>query len=298
IVVQPVRLVLLRALDDEGDQGDQPLPVTAQLVQGDGEGGVGVPFHGRGDARGGDGLGQLAEVDRRLLVHDLLAAVGTAAVGGGALPLLGLGGPVLPGPSLTRIAGADGASGDGGGAEQCDGAEDPSPGGELSSGGGEHGVLLHPGRPGAARPPSACRIDVPTSSHRRRGPGTRCRDPATRRLGALRRGSRALTSRTSKAPVRGTGAFEVVGDTGIEPVTSSVSGKRATAAPIARGGAVWRRRRWVGDSNPCTRLCRPLPRRSGHPTGMLAHHTEQRSRRDVGSAAPPERTTGFEPATL
>ena len=29
------------------------------------------------------------------------------------------------------------------------------------------------------------------------------------------------------------GRFEVVGDTGIEPVTSSVSGKRATAAPIA-----------------------------------------------------------------
>ena len=28
----------------------------------------------------------------------------------------------------------------------------------------------------------------------------------------------------------------MVGDTGIEPVTSSVSGKRATAAPIARGG--------------------------------------------------------------
>ena len=28
----------------------------------------------------------------------------------------------------------------------------------------------------------------------------------------------------------------VVGDTGIEPVTSSVSGKRAPAAPIARGG--------------------------------------------------------------
>ena len=28
----------------------------------------------------------------------------------------------------------------------------------------------------------------------------------------------------------------MVGDTGIEPVTSSVSGKRAPAAPIARGG--------------------------------------------------------------
>ena len=32
------------------------------------------------------------------------------------------------------------------------------------------------------------------------------------------------------------GIFLVVGDTGFEPVTSSVSGKRATAAPIARGG--------------------------------------------------------------
>jgi hypothetical protein len=30
------------------------------------------------------------------------------------------------------------------------------------------------------------------------------------------------------------GRFLLVGDTGIEPVTSSVSGKRATAAPIAR----------------------------------------------------------------
>src|SRR5699024_11764029 len=112
------------------------LPVTAQLVQGDGEGGVGVPFHGRGDARGGDGLGQLAEVDRRLLVHDLLASVGGAAVGGGALPLLGLGGPVLPGPSLTRIAGAAGASGDGGGAEQCGGGAESYVGGDMSAGGG------------------------------------------------------------------------------------------------------------------------------------------------------------------
>ena len=31
----------------------------------------------------------------------------------------------------------------------------------------------------------------------------------------------------------------LVGDTGIEPVTSSVSGKRATAAPIARGPPEW-----------------------------------------------------------
>ena len=50
----------------------------------------------------------------------------------------------------------------------------------------------------------------------------------------------------------------LVGDTGIEPVTSSVSGKRAPAAPIAHA-------RWVRDSNPCTRLCRPLPRLSANP---------------------------------
>gem|GEM_PF-2663055 len=36
---------------------------------------------------------------------------------------------------------------------------------------------------------------------------------------------------TALSQVRG--RFVLVGDTGIEPVTSSVSGKRATAAPIA-----------------------------------------------------------------
>src|SRR5699024_4700377 len=54
---------------------------------------------------------------------------------------------------------------------------------------------------------------------------------------------------------------DVVGDTGFEPVTSSVSRKRATAAPIARAA------RWVRDSNPCIRLCRPLPRLSANPPG-------------------------------
>ena len=38
---------------------------------------------------------------------------------------------------------------------------------------------------------------------------------------------------TRKPPV--SQGFSRVGDTGFEPVTSSVSGKRATAAPIARG---------------------------------------------------------------
>jgi hypothetical protein len=50
---------------------------------------------------------------------------------------------------------------------------------------------------------------------------------------------------TGKAPMwRSTGSrrkrhltgVKLVGDTGFEPVTSSVSGKRAPAAPIARGG--------------------------------------------------------------
>ena len=57
-----------------------------------------------------------------------------------------------------------------------------------------------------------------------------------------------------------------VGDTGIEPVTSSVSGKRATAAPIAPVQAIQlRRARWRRDSNPCKRLCRPVPSLSATP---------------------------------
>src|SRR5690625_962507 len=81
-----------------------------------------------------------------------------------------------------------------------------------------------------------------------------------------------------------------VGDTGFEPVTSSVSGKRATAAPIALAtqprGARWR---WVRDSNPCTRLCRPLPNHSANPPGdALASYgtalpTRCRERRSPGA---------------
>src|SRR5699024_10596259 len=63
------------------------------------------------------------------------------------------------------------------------------------------------------------------------------------------------------APLLVRASAEWVGDTGFEPVTSSVSRKRATAAPIARTA------RWVRDSNPCIRLCRPLPRLSANPPG-------------------------------
>jgi hypothetical protein len=55
----------------------------------------------------------------------------------------------------------------------------------------------------------------------------------------------------------------MVGDTGFEPVTSSVSGKRATAAPIARDYSFVSR--WVRDLNPCKRICSPLPRLSANP---------------------------------
>ena len=54
-------------------------------------------------------------------------------------------------------------------------------------------------------------------------------------------------------------------------------------------GAVRRRRRWVRDSNPCTRLCRPLPRLSANPPGDAhasygtALPTRGRERRSPGA---------------
>ena len=77
-------------------------------------------------------------------------------------------------------------------------------------------------------------------------------------------------------------AVMLVRDTGIEPVTSSVSGKRSPAELIARALI----RRWRRESNPCARLCRPLPHHSATPPlGFDASCTF-------------ERMTGFEPATL
>ena len=63
-----------------------------------------------------------------------------------------------------------------------------------------------------------------------------------------------------------------VGDTGFEPVTSSVSRKRASPCANRPWGCkpcesieLLIVRRWRRDLNPCTRLCRPLPRLSATP---------------------------------
>jgi hypothetical protein len=96
---------------------------------------------------------------------------------------------------------------------------------------------------------------------------------------------------TPKRPVTCT---NLVGDTGIEPVTSSVSGKRATAAPIAR----------AVHNNPCEVETGFEPvwtalQAAASPLG----HSTMRSVHPTGSAEPArrrstERMTGFEPATL
>src|SRR5919112_2934830 len=79
-----------------------------------------------------------------------------------------------------------------------------------------------------------------------------------------------MTSPTLRGPGdSGPEVRPVVRDTGIEPVTSSVSGKRSPAELIAPGNH-WR---WRRESNPCARLCRPLPHHSATPPlGLMRLH--------------------------
>ena len=108
---------------------------------------------------------------------------------------------------------------------------------------------------------------VPPSVHRELRPPTAPAATSASGSGTSTPRSTSADRESRKPPVnRG---FQVVRDTGIEPVTSSVSGKRATAAPIAPKEAVQLSARWRRDSNPCKRLCRPVPSRSATPPRVV-----------------------------
>ena len=148
------------------------------------------------------------------------------------------------------------------------------------------------GGPGALRAPSRLmRCRGRQHPHRPYVRPRRC----SRRTGSCRRGSRPRQSCCRNVLIG-------VGDTGIEPVTSSVSRKRSPTELIAP-----RRRR---ESNPRTGLCRPLPKPLGHSAGPRHRAREPRAppsgRRDSnprpspwqGDALPTEprpRATGKRP---
>ena|GEM_PF-1700870 len=82
-----------------------------------------------------------------------------------------------------------------------------------------------------------------------------------------------------------------VGDTGIEPVTSSVSGKRAPAAPIARAGTAVEVETGV---EPVLTALQAAASPLGHST--VASNQETTTSEPMVPAS--ERMTGLEPATL
>src|SRR3954451_17319497 len=97
------------------------------------------------------------------------------------------------------------------------------------------------------------------------------------------------------------GSCLMVGDTGIEPVTSSVSGKRATAAPIARNR---KNPEWNCESN--TQESGRRDSNSRHPPwqgGALPAELRPRvqdepvNRLYCGQVALPVGDTGIEPVT-
>ena len=81
----------------------------------------------------------------------------------------------------------------------------------------------------------------------------------------------------------------LVGDTGIEPVTSSVSGKRSPAELIALSDPAPAGREVGTGFEPVYTALQAVASPLGHPTAEATQVTAWTSS---------ERTTGFEPATL
>ena len=86
----------------------------------------------------------------------------------------------------------------------------------------------------------------------------------------------------------------IVDDTGIEPVTPSMSRKCATAALIVRlycsrdfmklcTCELWR---WRRDLNPCSGICSPEPRLSATPPNLLRSNTRHSSGRRGSNPRP------------
>ena len=87
----------------------------------------------------------------------------------------------------------------------------------------------------------------------------------------------------------------MVGDTGIEPVASSVSGKRAPAAPIAHVGGDDRNR--TGDKGFAGPCLTAWPRRRLSSRAKPLREKEAAAETGDGLAFTMERKTGLEPAT-
>ncbi len=89
-----------------------------------------------------------------------------------------------------------------------------------------------------------------------------------------------------------------VGDTGIEPVTSSVSGKRATAAPIAQSDAAVLNYRYFVSFCEVETGFEPVWTALQAAASPLGHSTVETQIFRLLGRSISERTTGFEPATL
>ena len=94
------------------------------------------------------------------------------------------------------------------------------------------------GPPSSGRPPTRTVTRPTTASAGSPSSGKRPRPGKLGDSGVIPRNLRTTAQRAETRKPLDSQGVSVVGDTGIEPVTSSVSGKRATAAPIAHAYSV------------------------------------------------------------